>query len=449
MSDLSVKEVKKAAEATDNAVCKIPGGGFLRGTVNIPPSKSAAHRAMLCAALADGRSVLSPIELSNDMKATINAIKALGARVQLSDDTLTIDGIGGQYGDASGEPVSINCIESGSTLRFIIPIACAAGINGRFIGEGTLVSRPIGLYSQLLPKAGVECFSNGGLPLVCKGKLQSGSYEMPGDISSQFITGMLMALPLCSGDSTVTLTTPLQSSAYVDVTVSCMEDFGVTVKRTETGWFIPGGQNYLPRDYTVEGDWSQAGFFLAAGAIGGEQGEIILRGLRLDSAQGDKAAIGLFRGFGAEIELSHDEITVRSGSLHSQHINAGQIPDLVPCLAVCAALCEGTTVIDHAERLRIKESDRLTSTAAMINSFGGKAEVTDDGLIIHGVRRFKGGIIHGYRDHRIVMSAAVGALCACGEVTVTTPYSVNKSYPSFFEVYNSLGGKADVIDMGK
>ena len=433
----------------EESVCRISGGGFLRGVVNIPPSKSAAHRAMLCAALADGRSVLSPIELSNDMKATINAITALGAIVQLAGDTLLVDGIGNRFGNASNEPVIVNCIESGSTLRFIIPIACAAGINGRFIGEGTLVSRPIGLYSDLLPKAGVECSSDDGLPLVCKGKLQAGNYEMPGNISSQFITGMLLALPLCNGDSSITLTTPLQSSAYVEMTISCMSDFGVKIITTENGWFVPGNQKYSARNYTVEGDWSQAGFFLAAGAIGGKQGEIILRGLRLDSVQGDKAAIELFRGFGAEIELSHDEITVRSGSLHGQHINAQQIPDLVPCLALCAALCKGSTVIDHAERLRIKESDRLTSTAAMINSLGGDAEATDDGLIIHGVKRFKGGVVHGYRDHRIIMAAAVGALSTDGEVTITTPQSVSKSYPSFFEVYNSLGGKANVIDMGK
>ena len=433
----------------DNSVCKIPGGGFLKGVVNIPPSKSAAHRAMLCAALADGRSVLSPIELSNDMRATLNAIEALGAKIQLSGDTLTIDGIGGRSGNADNQPVDINCIESGSTLRFIIPIACAVGINGRFIGEGTLVSRPIGLYGDLLPKAGVECLSEGGLPLICRGKLKPGNYEMPGNISSQFITGMLMALPLCEGDSSIILTTPLQSSAYVDMTVSCMSDFGVKIVPTENGWLIPGGQKYSARHYSVEGDWSQAGFFLAAGALGGEQGELILRGLRLDSVQGDKASVELFRRFGAEIELSHGEITVRSGILKAQHINAEQIPDLVPCLAVCAALCEGTTVIDHAERLRIKESDRLISTAAMIHSLGGNAEITQDGLIIRGVKRFKGGIVHGYRDHRIVMSAAVGALCADGEVTVTTPHSVGKSYPSFFEVYNSLGGKANVIDMGK
>ena len=409
----------------EESVCRISGGGFLRGVVNIPPSKSAAHRAMLCAALADGRSVLSPIELSNDMKATINAITALGAIVQLAGDTLLVDGIGNRFGNASNEPVIVNCIESGSTLRFIIPIACAAGINGRFIGEGTLVSRPIGLYSDLLPRFNI---------------IQT---------SYLFITGMLLALPLCNGDSSITLTTPLQSSAYVEMTISCMSDFGVKIITTENGWFVPGNQKYSARNYTVEGDWSQAGFFLAAGAIGGKQGEIILRGLRLDSVQGDKAAIELFRGFGAEIELSHDEITVRSGSLHGQHINAQQIPDLVPSLALCAALCEGTTVIDHAERLRIKESDRLTSTAAMINSLGGNAETTDDGLIIHGVKRFKGGIVHGYRDHRIVMAAAVGALSTDGEVTITTPQSVSKSYPSFFEVYNSLGGKANVIDMGK
>lgn len=431
---------------TDKDICKC-SSGILRGTVNIPPSKSAAHRAMLCAALADGRSTLSPIELSNDMLATINAITALGARAEFSDGMLTIDGIGDiSKNHADNEPVDINCIESGSTLRFIIPIAAAAGINGRFIGEGTLLPRPIGIYTELLPKAGVECITEGGLPLICRGRLQPGEYEIRGDISSQFITGMLFALSICEGDSRLILTTPLQSSAYVDMTVCCMADFGVKVERTDYGWFIPGEQKYTPQDYTVEGDWSHAGFFLAAGALGSD---LTLHGLRMDSVQGDMAALELFRGFGAEITEQNGDLTVRRGTLHGQHINAQQIPDLVPCLAVCAALCEGTTIIDHAERLRIKESDRLASTASMINALGGKVTELPDGLKIEGVSQFTGGTVDGCRDHRIIMSAAIAALSASGEVTITTPHSVNKSYPSFFDVYNSLGGKANVINMGK
>lgn len=431
---------------TGKDICKC-SGSILRGTVNIPPSKSAAHRAMLCAALADGRSTLSPIELSNDMLATINAITALGAHVEFSDGMLTIDGIGDiSKNHADNEPVDINCIESGSTLRFIIPIAAAAGINGRFIGEGTLLPRPIGIYTDLLPKAGVECITEGGLPLICRGRLQPGEYEIRGDISSQFITGMLFALSICEGDSRLILTTPLQSSAYVDMTVCCMADFGVKVERTDYGWFIPGGQKYTPRDYTVEGDWSHAGFFLAAGALGSE---LTLHGLRMDSVQGDMAALELFRGFGAEITEQDGDLTVRKGTLHGQRINAQQIPDLVPCLAVCAALCEGTTIIDHAERLRIKESDRLASTASMINALGGKVTELPDGLKIEVVSQFTGGTVDGCRDHRIIMSAAIAALSASGEVTITTPHSVNKSYPSFFDVYNSLGGKANVINMGK
>lgn len=417
----------------------------LTGTVTIPPSKSAAHRAMLCAALAEGRSILSPIELSNDMKATLGAIAALGARTSLSGDTLTIDGIGGHLGRAENEPVPVNCLESGSTLRFIIPIACAAGVNGTFIGEGTLVTRPVGLYRALLPQAGVQCESDGGLPMTCRGRLRAGHYEMPGDVSSQFITGMLMALPLCEGDSSITLTTPLQSSAYVDMTICCMADFGVTVERTADGWRITGGQRYQARRYTVEGDWSHAGFFLAAGALGSQ---LTLRGLRMDSVQGDRAALALFRAFGAQITVDGDGIHVRQGTLRGQHIDASQIPDLVPCLALCAARCEGTTVIDHAERLRIKESDRLTSTAAMIRSLGGRVEELPDGLRIEGVKQFTGGTVDGFRDHRIVMSAAIGALSAADDVLITTPDSVNKSYPSFFDVYHTLGGNANVINLG-
>lgn len=426
-------------------ICKFSGGA-LNGTVNIPPSKSAAHRAILCAALADGRSTLSPIELSNDMYATIGAIKALGAKADFNSGVLTIDGIGGALDNEAKEPVEINCIESGSTVRFIIPIASAVGINGKFTGEGSLLTRPLGLYSELLPQAGVECQSNNGcLPLVCKGRLKSGEYKIRGDISSQFITGMLLALPLCEGDSKIILTTELQSSAYVDMTVCCMADFGVKVERTDYGWSIKGGQHYQSREYTVEGDWSQAGFFLCAGALGSE---LTLRGLRMDSVQGDMAAVELFLNFGADITEKNGNLIVRKGSLKAQHINAEQIPDLVPCLAVCAALCEGTTIIDHAERLHIKESDRLVSTAQLINALGGKAEAMSDGLKIEGVSSFTGGKVNGFNDHRTVMSTAIAALAASGEVSVTHPFSINKSYPSFFDVYNSLGGNANVINLG-
>lgn len=426
-------------------VCKCTSG-VLRGTVNIPPSKSVAHRAILCAALADGRSVLSPIELSDDMRATIGAVKALGAHAEYSDGKLTVDGIGGiSKNPSDNEPVEINCIESGSTLRFIIPIAAAVGISGKFTGQGSLLTRPIGIYTELLPKAGVECTADGGLPLICRGKLKSGEYKIRGDVSSQFITGMLLSLPLCEGNSKVILTTPLQSSAYVDMTVCCMADFGVIVERTNYGWFIRGGQKYSSREYTVEGDWSQAGFFLAAGALGSE---LTLHGLRMDSVQGDRAAVELFRGYGAEITEQDGNLIVRKGKLHAQHINAEQIPDLVPCLAVCAALCEGTTIIDHAERLRIKESDRLISTVNLINALGGKATELSDGLKIEGVLNFTGGRVNGYNDHRTVMSAAIAALNSTYEVTITDPHSINKSYPSFFDVYNSLGGNANVVNMG-
>ena len=425
-------------------VCRCEGG-VLRGTVRIPPSKSAAHRAMLCAALAEGRSVLSPIELSDDMRATLNVMTALGAKSSLQGDTLVIHGMGGRTGNGDSELTEFHCIESGSTLRFIIPVACAAGVNGRFTGSGSLLTRPIGLYRELLPQAGVSCETDGRLPCVCRGRLRAGAYRMPGDVSSQFITGMLLALPLCEGDSDITLTTPLQSAGYVELTLQCMADFGVTVERTPDGWHIPGGQRYRARRYDVEGDWSHAGFFLAAGALGGD---LRLRGLRTDSTQGDRAAAELFRRFGAQVTEEDGGLRVRPGSLRGQHIDASQIPDLVPCLAVCAALCKGTTVIDHAERLRIKESDRLVSTAAMLLALGGRVEMLPDGLRIEGVERFTGGTVDGYRDHRIIMAAAVAALRAAGGVDITTPGSVRKSFPSFFDVYNSLGGNAHVIHMG-
>ncbi len=427
-------------------VCKCTGGR-LEGVVSLPPSKSMAHRAIFCAALANGRSVIRPIELSNDMRASINAVSALGAGVECAGDSLIIEGVGDGVSSnaADNEPVEINCIESGSTLRFVIPVAAAVGINAKFTGTGSLPSRPIGMYADLLPQAGVECVTDGGLPFICRGKLHSGEYRIRGDVSSQFITGLLLALPLCEGDSSIILTTQLQSSAYVDMTIRCMRDFGVDVERTSYGWHIRGGQSYLPQEYEVEGDWSHAGFFLAAGAMGSS---LTLRGLRMDSVQGDRAAVDLFRGFGANISESADGLKVSGGKLHGQRIDASQNPDLVPCLAVCAALCEGVTVIAHAERLRIKECDRITCTARLINSLGGRAKELPDGLEIEGVSGFVGGRADGCNDHRIVMSAAVAALRASGDVLITESDSINKTYPSFFDVYNSLGGNANVINLG-
>ncbi len=412
---------------------------FLSGRVSVPPSKSAAHRAIICASLASGESTISPVELSEDIKATIDCMRALGAVITYYNDrSLKIDG----SRVFSSPSALLDCHESGSTLRFLIPVAAAGGIEAQFIGRGKLPERPIGVFTDCLPKHNVICDTSGGLPLRINGQLRSGQYEIPGDVSSQFITGLLLALPLLEGDSEIILTTKAQSVGYIDMTISAMADFGVTVARTENGFSVKGGQKYSPRDYIVEGDWSQAAFFMTAGALGGN---ITIDNLRPDSVQGDKACVDIYRRFGADIITNGRNITISGSKLHGIEIDARDIPDMVPALAVTAAFAEGQTVITGAERLRIKECDRLAAMAQGLSRLGADITETPDGLVINGCDNLKGALVEGFNDHRIVMSLSTASARCIGDIVITDMESINKSYPSYFEDFRSLGGIADVI----
>ena len=390
---------------------------ILNGAVTMPPSKSAAHRALACSFLAGGGSV-EPIIDSKDMRAMQQAISAL------------------QNGNAT-----VDCIESGNTLRFMLPVAAALGKNVTFIGSGRLPERPIGDYLRLFPEHGVKCVSNGKLPVTIEGKLTGGRYEIAGNISSQYITGLLLALPILEEDSEIVLTTKLESKPYVDLTIKVLSDFGVSVEETECGYFIKGNQKYIKRDYIVEADWSQAAFFLAAGAIGGD---VTLKGLRPDSAQGDKEIVDIIRRFGADIEISENEIRCRKAALCGINVDVTDIPDTVPAIAVTAAFAKGKTVITGAERLRLKESDRIESVVTNLKKMGVAVEETRDGMIITG-SAVHGTKLDGYNDHRIIMAFSVAALFANGKTEISQADSVNKTYPAFFEDYNGLGGKANVI----
>lgn len=391
---------------------------ILNGTVTAPPSKSAAHRALICSFLAGGGSV-SPIINSKDMQATTGVIDAL------------------KRGDST-----LNCIESGSTLRFMIPVAASLGKNVTFTGEGRLPERPVGEYLEILPKHNVKVESNGFLPLSISGKLTNGTYEAAGDVSSQYITGLLLALANVDGDSAVILTTKLQSKPYVDMTVKVMADYGVDVKETEFGYLIHGNQQFKKLDYTVEGDWSQAAFFLVAGAIGGD---ITVNGLDMNSTQGDKEIVNVIRNFGGNITVDDNEIRCFGGELKGTEIDASDIPDLVPIIAVLAAFAKGKTVIKGAERLRYKESDRIESVVQNLKLLGAQVQETTDGMIINGGKKLNSAKLKGFNDHRIVMAFSVAGLYIDGAVEIDDAESINKSYPSFFEDYNRLGGKADVL----
>lgn len=410
------------------------------GTVNVPPSKSDVHRAIICAAMANGVSRISPVALSNDIKATIGCIKALGADAVLENNVLTVDGTN-MY---KNKTALLDCGESGSTLRFFIPIAAVGNINATFVGKGKLPQRPIGIFTEALPKAGTVCKTEGGLPLEIKGQLKSGIFEIPGNVSSQFITGLLLALPILEGDSEIVLTSPLESVGYIAMTIRTMKQFGVNIQATEKGWHIKGGQSYKTCDYITDGDWSQAAFFMVLGAV---SGKVTVKGVAKDSTQGDKKCAEILARFGAKVTQIDNEVTVEKGELKAITIDASQIPDLVPVLSVCAAFAEGTTKIINAERLRIKECDRLKATAELLNNLGGKVKELSDGLEITGVSSLKGGNVNGYNDHRIVMSAAVCAARSDGDITATFAMSINKSYPDFYIDYNSIGGKANVLDL--
>lgn len=391
---------------------------ILNGSLTIPPSKSAAHRALICSFLAGGGTV-SPMIDSHDMKATCQTIEAL----------------------KNGDNV-LNCIESGSTLRFMIPVAAALGKAVTFTGSGRLPQRPIGDYLRLLPQHNVECKSEGGLPLTIKGQLTGGTFELAGDVSSQYITGLLLALPILEQDSKIVLTTQLQSKPYVDMTVKVMSDFGVAVEETDYGYFIKGNQKYTPCDYVVESDWSQAAFFLVAGAV---CGDITLKGLDLNSTQGDKEIVTVLKNFGCNITATENQVRCTKSELKGITVDATDIPDMVPSIAVAAAFAKGDTVITGAGRLRFKESDRIKSVVSNLQKMGVEVEETDDGMIIKPDGRINGAVLDGFNDHRIVMAFSVAGLCANGDTQITDPFSINKSYPSFFDDYNRLGGKADVI----
>ena len=415
------------AEIKPSALC---------GTVKAPPSKSAAHRALICAALSDRPVTVYNCGNSNDISATVSAITALGAHVSRKGNDLTVIPVLKSVSD-----VVIDCGESGSTARFMIPVAAALGAkNAVFTGSGRLPERPFEVLTASLRENGIACSSD-QLPMTVSGRLKSGNFRMPGNISSQYISGLLFALSVVPGESRIILTSPLESAAYVDMTVNELNLFGADIKRTESGYTVYGKERLSGCDRTVEGDWSQAAFFLCAGAV---NGDITVTGLDADSLQGDREIVRLLKEFGAEVYVSGSSVRTVKSNLHGISIDASQIPDLVPILAVTAALAKGTTVIHHAERLRLKESDRLKETVLRLRAFGISANETSDGMTVTGGKPVNSKTDSG-NDHRLAMAFSVLASACGGASKICGSEAVNKSYPDFFEDFNSIGGICNVI----
>ena len=411
--------------------------GERSGSLRICASKSQAHRLLICAALSEDETLLHCDGLSQDIQASIRCLCALGAEIQAEGDRLQVRPI---RRIPEGE-AALYCRESGSTLRFLLPVAGALGAAGRFHREGRLAERPLAPLDRALREKGVSIWEEGE-QLCFRGALQPGAYSLPGDVSSQYISGLLMALPRLPGESSLTVTGELESAGYVAMTEQALRLSGLRFARQGNSYRIPGGQTgRLPAELFVEGDYSNAAFFLAVGAL--SSAGVTVRGLDPASAQGDREILTILRRMGAVVEQEGDAVTVRRGRLKALEIDAAPIPDLVPVLSVLAALAEGETHIRRAGRLRLKESDRLRSTAAMLEALGGQVEELPDGLVIQGRERLDGGTTDAWGDHRIAMAAAVAA-CGCrGAVTVVGAQAVDKSYPRFWADFDSLtGGRA-------
>ena len=400
----------------------------LSGTVTPPPSKSMAHRLLIAAALGSGISTVRGVAMSQDVEATLRCLTSLGGRWrETAPGTLEITGIGGRRSTPGTALPHLDCGESGSTLRFFLPIALAVAGGGVFTGQGRLMARPQGPYLDLFREKGIFCEQTDGT-LTVRGTLEPGEYHLPGNVSSQFFTGLLFALPLLDGPSTIVPTTAVESWDYILMTLDALTGAGVTAAEPHTPGeaFRVCPAAYQPFDRTVEADWSQAAFWYAAIALGSQ---LELTGLNAFSVQGDMAVVPHF---------------LRLTQPGDREIDVSGIPDLLPPLAVMAAVRSGTTRFVNAARLRMKESDRLETTAALLTTLGVSAQAGPDFLTVQG-GAITGGTVDGANDHRIVMAAAIAATASSSPVTIRGAEAVKKSYPDFWEVYQSLGGVIHVL----
>lgn len=421
----------------------------LKGSVKIPPSKSMAHRAIICAALSDGICRIDNIDYSDDIIATINAMNSLGATIEKYDDYIEVVGIYKNINKIKRNRI-IDCNESGSTLRFLVPISLLFKGSNKFIGKGNLGKRPLTTYYNIFNNQGIKySYEENNLNLVVDGELKPGVFEVEGNISSQFITGLLFALPLLNGDSKITITKEMESKGYIDLTLKAISDFGIEIINNNYSEFIiKGNQKYNARNYRVEGDYSQAAFFLCADGLGNN---VVCRDLDLNSLQGDKEIIDILERMNVvfntnEIGLSGEV----SGELISTVIDGSQCPDIIPVLSAVSALSKGTTEIINAGRLRIKECDRLSAVTSELKKLGAQIIEKEDGLVITGVEKLQGGVeVWSHKDHRIAMTLAIASTMCKKPIIIKDYECVAKSYPSFFEDFKALGGNIHEWNVGK
>ncbi len=393
----------------------------LFGKVNAIASKSVAHRQLICAAFSDAPTKISCPEISKDIIATADCLKALGAKVIYENSTFDIIPI-----DKPSNNAVLNCCESGSTLRFMLPLVCALGIDATFKMEGRLPERPLSPMWEELINHGAILKKPTPDTITVSGHLDNKSFLIKGDVSSQFITGLLFSLCVLQKPTEIKVTTPIQSMPYINITCEVLKDFGITTT-FKNNTFSLSGQLTSKESYTSDGDWSNGAFWICANEL--SEKNIECTGLSENSPQGDKEILNIIKELKKEVT----------------EIDGSNIPDLIPIISVLSSVSNGKTVIKNAQRLRIKESDRILSTYELIKNLGGKCEITDDGLIIEGIKKLRGGVVDSFNDHRIAMSAAVASIVCENEVIINGAEAVKKSYPSFWEDFEKLGGKYEIL----
>lgn len=420
--------------------------GKLNGTIEIPPSKSYSHRAVIAAALAENgkKSKIDNLKFSVDITTTTDIMENWGAEIERFESALEIIGNGGKV---VPRDKYVQCNESGSTIRFLIPVGITSENELVFDGKGKLVDRPLDSYYKIFKEQGLKYETIGGkLPLTVNGKLKSGNYEIDGNISSQFITGLLYALPLLEGDSKLIINKNLESKGYVDLTLEILKLAGIEIVNNDYKSFdIRGNQTYKPFNYTVEGDYSQVAFWIVAGIISANRdNEVKCLHVNKNSLQGDREIIEIVTRMGANLEIFDDYVIVKPSKTKGTVIDISQCPDIGPVLTVLAALSEGETRIINGKRLRIKESDRITSIKTELNKLGGNVSEEGDSLIIQGVEEFRGGVtVNAWNDHRIAMSLAVASTRCEEEIILEEAESVRKSYPHFWDDFVKMGGEIE------
>lgn len=411
----------------------------LSGDIKIPPSKSLSHRALICASLSKGKSEITNIILSEDILTTINALKQLGAKFEITGDKVIVTGVKKPRYD--NNPVF--CNESGSTIRFLIPIFSLTNKEITFTGKESLINRPQTIYKKIFEhdQNKFKLFDN---KIMVKGSIKARSYFIDGNVSSQFFSGLMFALPLLKEDSYIYYNGTLESKSYIDLTIEMLELYGISIDEIDNGYFIKGNQQYKATNYRVEGDYSQAAFFLVAGIL---KGTIKLDDLNHESKQGDYEIINIIKRMKGRIIFTENGFTTEQTQTNGTTINISDCPDLGPIVSLLGALSKGTTTITNISRLRLKESDRVESTVNTLKALGVTVKVEDNQIIIHGRQTLKGNItLDSYNDHRIAMMISIAALRCDNPVILTSANAVNKSYPHFFEDYKSIGGKIDIED---